>query len=96
MDDQGGQHQAAAAIAPTYRFRRREVMKVRLTWLGMVFVLCLMTFRAITRGWPGLGMTGEVVLFIGVVVLPMLALALWRLGLLPPERVRVDAPPQER
>ena len=94
MDQQHGQApDGTADVAPTYRFRRRAVMKVRVTWLAMVLLLCLMAHRAITRTWPGLGMTAEVALFIGVVVLPMIGLILWRAGLLPPERVRVDDPP---
>lgn len=95
MDERAGETSgpAAAGVAPTYRWRRREVFKVRVTWLGMVLVLCLMTHRAILLNWPALGMTGKVATFIAVVILPMLGLALWRLGLLPPERVRDDGPP---
>lgn len=96
MDDRTSHPTPAAApeIAATYRWRRREVMPVRVTWLGMVLVLCLMTHRAIVTNVAGLGMTGKVGAFIAVVILPMLALVLWRAGLLPPERVRVE-PPRE-
>ncbi len=85
-----------AEVAPTYRWRRREVMKVRVTWLAMVLVLCLMVFRAITHQWTGLGKTLEVGIFIAVVILPMLGLVLWRFGLLPPERVRDEGPTEGR
>lgn len=81
---------AEPEIAATYRWRRREVMPVRVTWLGMVLVLCLMTHRAILQNAPTLGMIGKVVAFILVVILPMVGLILWRFGLLPPERVRVE------
>ena len=96
MEERAGESHVTAAgeIAPTFRWRRREVFKVRVTWLGMVLVLCLMTHRAILNAWPALGMGSKVLAFVAVVVLPMLLLGLWRLGLLPPERVRCDAPPE--
>jgi hypothetical protein len=93
VDERETEARREGEIAPTYRLRRREVMKVRTTWLIMVLVLCLMTARAIMRGVPIESRGGQVLTFILVVVLPMVALILWRLGLLPPERVRADDPP---
>lgn len=76
-----------ADIERTYRWRQRAVMPVRPTWLAMVVVLFLMTHRSVLHANPTLGQSGKVGLFILIVVLPTLALALWRCGLLPPERV---------
>ena len=76
-----------ADLERTYRWRRRAVMPVRKTWLLMVFVLFLMAHRAILQANPALGQIGKVGAFILVVILPTIALVLWRYGLLPPERV---------
>ena len=62
-------------------------MPVRSTWLAMVFVLFLMTHRGVLHANPALGQGGKVGLFILIVVLPTIALILWRCGLLPPERI---------
>lgn len=84
-----------STLERTYRWRRRAVFPVRVTWLGMVFVLFLMCHRAVLLSNPDLGQGMKVLAFILVVVLPMLALVLWRMGLLPPERVEAtyDEPP---
>jgi hypothetical protein len=74
---------------PTYRWRRRKVQRVRVTWLGMVLVLCLMVHRSLLRAHPEWSTTVQTLTFLPTVVLPMLLLTLWRLGLLPPERVLV-------
>ncbi|MEB3197809.1 MAG: hypothetical protein VKP62_11455 [Candidatus Sericytochromatia bacterium] len=80
---------STAPLAPTYRWRRRAVQKVRFTWLGMVFVLCMMAHRSLTQAFPAWPNSWKVMAFLPLVVLPMLLLTLWRLGLLPPERVLV-------
>ncbi len=72
----------------TYRLKRRSVMKVRPTWLTMVVVLLLMMHRELLRGIP-MGMGLAVASFVVIVVVPSVLLVLWRLGLLPPERVMV-------
>lgn len=79
-------------IPQTYRWQRRSVPRIRVTWLGMVAILMILLHQEIIRSFP-MGMGGKVLLFIGLVMLPVLLLALWRQGLLPPERVPVDAPP---
>lgn len=76
-------------LAPTYRWQRRAVQKVRFTWLGMVLVLCLMAHRSLLQTFPDWSMTLKVLSGFGMVVIPMGLLVLWRLGLLPPERVLV-------
>lgn len=79
-----------ALPAPTYQWRRRSVQRVRVTWLGMVLVLCLMAHRSLLNNFPAWPQTAKVVSFFPVVVVPMGLLILWRLGLLPPERVLVS------
>ncbi|MEB3330411.1 MAG: hypothetical protein VKQ33_14395 [Candidatus Sericytochromatia bacterium] len=81
--------EAPSKPAPTYRWRRREVQRVRVTWLGMVLVLCLMAHRSLLRAHPAWSTTTQTLTFLPTVVVPMLLLILWRLGLLPPERVLV-------
>jgi hypothetical protein len=80
-------------IERTYRWRRREVVRTRITWVGLVTMLLLLIHKQITTGMP---MTPRAAWFIAVVVVPVTALLLWRAGLLPPERVAVDgaAPPE--
>ncbi|GEM_PF-4840617 len=73
---------------PTYRLKRRSVMKVRPTWLIMVVVLLMLVHREFLRGIP-MGMGLAFVSFVAVVLVPSGLLLLWRLGLLPPERVMV-------
>ncbi|MEB3222511.1 MAG: hypothetical protein VKS61_10575 [Candidatus Sericytochromatia bacterium] len=82
--------EAPQALAPTYRWRRRQVQRVRVTWLGMVLVLCLMSHRSLLNAFPDWSTTVRFLTFVPTVVLPMLLLTLWRLGLLPPERVLVS------
>lgn len=77
-------------LAATYRWKRRAVQKVRVTWLGMVLVLCLMSHRSLLQAFPDWSMTLKVLSGFGVVILPMLLVVLWRLGLLPPERILVE------
>lgn len=77
----------------TYRWRRRRVTPVRVTWLGMVAVLLTLIHQQIVLAHP-MGMTGRVGLFIAMVLVPVLLLALWRAGLLPPERVPSDEGPR--
>lgn len=76
-------------VQRTYRWRRRQVTPVRWTWLGMVTVLLTLIHQQVLLAHP-MGMTGRVGLFIGMVVLPVVLLTLWRAGLLPPERVPYD------
>jgi hypothetical protein len=55
----------------------------------MVLVLCLMAHRSVLQSFPDWSMTLKVLSGVGMVVIPMCLLMLWRLGLLPPERVLV-------
>lgn len=80
----------AEPIERTYRWRRREVVRTRITWVGLVTMLLLLIHKQITTGMP---MTPKAAWFIAVVVVPVTALLLWRAGLLPPERVAVDGEP---
>lgn len=73
----------------TYRLRRRSVMKVRPTWLAMVVVLLLLSHRELLKTYPTIGMGFAILSFIVIVIVPSVLLVLWRLGLLPPERVPV-------
>jgi hypothetical protein len=73
-------------------WRRRQVLPVRVTWIGLVAVLGLLVHKRLGQVFP-MGMSLKALLFIGVVVLPTLFLALWRAGLLPPERVEVPVEP---
>jgi hypothetical protein len=85
----------AEQVERTYRWRRRKVVQTRVTWVGMVGLFLVLLHAELRRAF-NLGMTGTFGLFILVVVLPLAALVLWRMGLLPPERVAVeveDAPP---
>lgn len=77
----------AEPIERTYRWRRREVVRTRITWVGLVTMLLLLIHKQITTG---MAMTPKAAWFIAVVVVPVTALLLWRAGLLPPERVAVD------
>lgn len=81
----------AEPIERTYRWRRREVVRTRITWVGLVTMLLLLIHKQLTFG---MAMTPKAVWFIFVVALPVLALLLWRAGLLPPERVAVDGEPE--
>lgn len=81
-----------APLETTYRWRRRRVMHVRVTWLAMVLVLALLIFFKTMERLPTIGQGGKVLGFILIVILPMVAVGLWRAGLLPPERVRADFP----
>ena len=78
-------------IARTYRWRRREVVKTRITWVGLVAMLLLLIHKEVSRG---MAMTPKAAWFIVLVVIPLVLLLLWRSGLLPPERVAVDGEPQ--
>lgn len=75
--------------SPTYRWRRRRVPYTRVTWVGLVAVLLMLIHKRLGQAVP-LSMGLTVLSFIGIVVLPTLAVILWRAGLLPPERVRVE------
>jgi hypothetical protein len=69
--------------------------KIRVTWLGMVAIFLILLHQQIARSFS-LAIGGSVLLFIGLVILPVLLTALWRQGLLPPERVAVhETPPDE-
>ncbi len=72
------------------RWRRRAMPKVRVTWLAMVVIMFMLAHRALIENVP-LGVTGKVATFIAMVLVPTVLFALWRLGLLPPERVVVEA-----
>ena len=75
-------------IAKTYRWRRRQVIQTRVTWVGMVGLFLVLLHREVTKVMnTGMGLT--VLLFILIVLLPIGLLILWRAGLLPPERVEV-------
>lgn len=82
----------AEQVQGTYRWRRRQVVPTRVTWVGMVGLFLVLLHAELRRAF-NLGMTGTVGLFILVVVLPLVALILWRQGLLPPERVLVQDEP---
>lgn len=82
----------AEQVQGTYRWRRRRVVQTRVTWVGMVGLFLVLLHAELRRTF-NLGMTGTVGLFILVVVLPLIALILWRMGLLPPERVLVEDEP---
>lgn len=78
---------------PTYRFRRREVMPIRVTWLGQVALALTLIHQAVFRTLlPGAPVGTRVLAFALGVLLPTLLLALWRAGLLPPVREVVFAP----
>lgn len=81
-------------VAPTYRWRRRKMPYMRVTWVGMVAVLLILIHDQLTRMYP-MGRGLQVLLFILIVVLPIFALSLWRAGLLPPERVAIDSATSE-
>lgn len=70
----------------TVRWRRREVPRMRITWCVMVVVLFMVAHMTLIEN-VDLGRTGNLLTFIPMVILPTIALILWRLGLLPPERV---------
>ena len=71
------------------RWRRRAVPHIRFTWIGMVTVFCVLLHAELMK-YMNFGMTGRVIAFIVLVVVPVLAVVLWRAGLLPPERVEED------
>jgi fucose 4-O-acetylase-like acetyltransferase len=77
----------------TYRWRRRDVPRIRITWVGQVAMFLLLLHQFILRTHP-MGMVGRAGLFILVVLIPVVLVSLWRAGLLPPERVPVDQDPQ--
>ena len=81
-------------VPQTYRWRRREVPKIRVTWIGLVFMLLMLIHKQLAKTLA-LSIGPAVLLFIPVVLLPVLLLSLWRAGLLPPERVPVtdEEPP---
>ena len=79
-------------VARTMRWRRRRVPKIRVTWIGQVAVLLALIDDYMLQSLHP-AMTGKVLLTLAVVVLPVVALALWRAGLLPPERYEVEPPP---
>lgn len=86
-----------AQALQTYRFRRRRVMPIRVTWLGQVALVLLLAHLAAFRAFaPGAGMGARVLAFILGVALPVVAVTLWRAGLLPPERVAVPGPEEAR
>lgn len=76
-------------VSQTYRWRRRDVPKVRVTWIGLVFMLLMLIHKQLAKSLA-LSIGPAVLLFIPVVLIPVLALSLWRAGLLPPERVPVQ------
>lgn len=73
-------------------WRRRQVLPVRVTWIGLVAVLGLLVHKRLGQVFA-MGMTLKALLFIALVLLPTLLLALWRAGLLPPEQVEVQVEP---
>lgn len=70
----------------TYRWRRREVPKLRVTWIGLVATLLMLIHIEVMKIFL-VPVTPRFGLFLLMVVLPVLLLSLWRAGLLPPERV---------
>lgn len=82
-------------VERTYRWRRRQVVHTRITWVGLVTVLLMLIHKQIVLAQPGIGMTGKAAWFIAVVIVPVVLLLLWRAGLLPPERVAVDGVPPD-
>lgn len=70
----------------TYRWRRRRVLPIRVTWIGMVAVFMLLAHLTHMQLRP-MGMTAQAGWFIVTVLVPVVLVALWRAGLLPPERV---------
>lgn len=79
-------------VAKTIRWRRRKVPKVRITWVGQVGVFLSLLAGYIMQSIP-MNIGERVLLSIGLVVLPVVALLLWRAGLLPPERYEEELPP---
>ncbi|MDB5102226.1 MAG: hypothetical protein JWM80_6647 [Cyanobacteria bacterium RYN_339] len=73
-------------IQRTTRWRRRKVRKIRVTWIGQVTLLLILIDEYLMASFH-LQMGGKFVLTLALVVLPCLAMCLWRAGLLPPERV---------
>ena len=73
-------------VTRTTRWRRRTVRKIRVTWIAQVTLLLLLIDEYLI-GVYQLRMGGKFLLTLFLVVLPCLALSLWRAGLLPPERV---------
>lgn len=73
-------------VGRTVRWRRRQVRKIRVTWIGQVGLLLFLLSNYLMQQFP-MGMGYKVLLTLVMVVLPVIALALWRAGLLPPERV---------
>jgi tellurite resistance protein TehA-like permease len=70
----------------TTRWRRRDVLPIRVTWIGLVAVLLLLIHKRLIQLYP-MGITERAGLFVLVVVIPVALVSLWRAGLLPPERV---------
>lgn len=75
-------------VPQTYRWRRREVPRIRVTWIGLVGMLLLLIHKQVSKALA-LAIGPSALLFIGLVLVPVLLLSLWRAGLLPPERVAV-------
>lgn len=73
-------------------WRRRAVPAFRITWIGLVCALGLLVHKRLLQLFdPSMGL--KFLLFMLIVVLPTMLLALWRAGLLPPERVAVPVEP---
>jgi hypothetical protein len=78
-------------VARIVRWRRRQVAKVRVTWIAQVGLLLSLVDDYLMQQFP-MGMGGKVAMTALVVVLPVALLSLWRAGLLPPERYETEAP----
>lgn len=81
-------------IPRTYRWRRRQVPKLRVTWIGLVATLLTLVHIEVMRLFP-VGITARFGFLLLMVVLPVLLLGLWRAGLLPPERVPYEGESDE-
>lgn len=79
-------------VQRTTRWRRRTVRKIRVTWIGQVTLLLLLIDEYLMNLFQ-LRMGGKFLLTLFLVLLPCLALCLWRAGLLPPERVTTEEGP---
>lgn len=78
----------------TVRYRRRRVVPIRWTWIGQVSLLLFLVHQLVIRMGGIDRITTQAALFIAIVVVPLVLLVLWRLGLLPPERVVGDETPE--
>jgi hypothetical protein len=76
-------------VQRTVRWRRRTVRKIRVTWIGQVTLLLALVDEYVIQTFQ-LAIGGKFLATLLIVILPVLALCLWRAGLLPPERVVVE------